>query len=199
MRIRLQMAFLSLMACQSSPTIHGQQIGTFTFSSVPVGSDCQNLAAIPPIGADGGFTFDAILSRDPASTQAFMRVGNVERDAGFDGQIFTSLASAPRHFIECGTNCDPVPVVETIRVVLLSSSQDSALGGSCPPNPLDGGVPVATPDGGISPPCPTADPCDVVRACGELIDVVSPDGGSCQCDACTLLSTVEGQRKASTP
>src|SRR5499433_575650 len=198
MRIRLQIAFLALTACPSSQTIHGQEIGSFTFSAVPVSSDCT-YAAIPPIGADGGFTFDAILSRDPASTQAFMRVGNVERDAGFDGQIFTSEVSAPRHFIECGTSCDTVPVVETIRVVLLSSSQDSALGGSCPPNPLDGGVPVGTSDGGISPPCPTADPCDVVRACGELIDVVSPDGGGCQCPPCTLFSTVEGQRKAGTP
>jgi len=196
MRIRLQIALLALTACPSSQTIHGQEIGSFTFSAVPVSNDC-NFEAIPPIGADGGFTFDAILSRDPESTQAFMRVGNVERDAGFDGQIFISEASAPRHFVECGTNCDSVLVVETVRIILLSSSQDSALGGHCPPNPLDGGVPVATPDGGISPPCPTADPCDVVRACGELIDVVSPDGGSCQCLACTISSAVEGQRKAS--
>ncbi len=198
MRIRLQMAFLALTACQSNPKINGQLIGSFTFSAIPVSKDCS-FAAIPPVGADGGFTFDAILSRDPASTKAFMRVGSVERDAGFDGQIFISQASAPRHFTECGSNCDPVPMTETLRIILLSSGQDLAVGGSCPPKALDGGVPVGAPDGGISPPCPSADPCDVVRACGELIDVVSPDGGSCQCSPCTVLSTVEGQRKAGSP
>ncbi len=192
------MALLALVACQSNPTINGQLIGSFTFSATPVSSDCS-FAAVPPLGDGGSFTFDAILSRDPASTKAFMRVGNVERDAGFDGQLFVSQASALRHFIECGSNCDSVTLTETLRVVLLSSSQDTAVGNSCPPNALDGGVPAGSPDGGISPPCPSPDSCDVVRACGELIDVVIPDGGSCQCAGCTLSSRVEGERKAGSP
>lgn len=198
MRMRLQLGIVALVSCQSNPTVQGQLIGSFTFSAIPVSTDCS-FVAIPALGSDGGFTFDAILSRDPSSTQAFMIVGSVQRNAGFDGQVFTSLAGSSRHFIECGSGCDPVPMLETLRVVLLSSSQLSAVGGSCPPNPLDGGIPLGSPDSGISPPCPSSNPCDVARACGELVDVVSPDGGSCQCSACTLISVVDGQKKASSP
>lgn len=198
MRTRLQVALLAVVGCQSNPKINGQLIGSFTFSATPVSSDCS-LTAIPPVGADGGFTFDAILSRDPSSTKAFMRIGNVEQDAGFDGQLFTYAGSAPRHFIECGGACDPVPVVETFSAVLLSSSQNAAVGGVCPPDALDGGVPLGSPDGGISPPCPSSDGCDAVRACGVLVDVVSPDGGRCQCSTCTVQYAVEGQKKAGSP
>src|SRR5260370_36960996 len=99
MRIRLQMALLSLVACQSNPGIPGQAIGLFSFSATPVFSDCGALTAVPPI-EDGGFSFQGTLSRDPNSSQAYFLFGNVQRDAGFDGQIFTSEATAPRHFVE---------------------------------------------------------------------------------------------------
>ncbi len=192
MKIRLQIGVLALFACQSNVRINGQEIGSFTFTATPISNDCP-FAAVPAI--DGGsFTFDGILSRDPNSTQAFMIVGNIQRDAGFDGQIFTSEAAAPRHFAECV--CDPVQMDETLRVALLSSTQDEAVGRSCPPNPLDGGIPGATPDGGVAPPCPSSNPCDVARACGELVDVVIPDGGGCQCSSCTMVYSITAERKA---
>ncbi len=190
MRIRLQVALLALVGCQSNPGIPGQAIGLFSFSATPVFSDCA-LTAVPPI-EDGGFTFQGTLSRDPGSTHANFLFGNVQRDAGFDGQIFVSEATAPRHFVECV--CDPVVVDETLQVALLSSSQDDALGHRCPPNPLDGGVP--SPAGGVSPPCPTSDACDAVRACGELIDVVVIADAGCQCPGCSVRFIVEGQRTA---
>jgi len=205
-KIRLQIALAALVACPSNPTIKGQTIGSFSFYAIPMSGDCSYIA-VPPLdaGADAGFTFDAILSRDTADASvAYLIVGNVERPATFDGQVFASTGSAPRHFIEC--TCDPVYVTEILQVALLSSSQDDALGRACPPNPLDGGVPVADPDGGISPPCPTPNGCDAVRACGELIDnVVIADAG-CQprapdagCNSCSTVFRVEGQKKANQP
>jgi hypothetical protein len=192
MKTRLQMVLLAIVACQSNPKISGQEIGTFTFSASPVANDCP-FQAVPPADPNASFSFDGILSRDPQSTKAFFRVGDVERDAGFDGQVFDSEATAPRHFIEC--SCDPVTTDETMRVALLSSSQDDAVGHVCPPNPLDGGVPVG---GGTSPPCPTADACNVVRACGDLVDVIRP-GSGCQCLGCSVSFQVEGRMKTSQP
>lgn len=193
MRIRLQVALLALVGCQSNPGIPGQSIGLFSFVATPVFSDCSLLTAVPSVD-DGGFTFQGTFSRDPNSSQANFLYGNVQRDGGFDGQILTSEAMAPRHFMECV--CDPVLVDETLRVALLSSSQDDAVGHRCPSNPLDGGVPSANPDGGVSPPCPAQDACDAVRACGELVDVVVIADAGCQCPGCSVRFQVEGQRTA---
>jgi hypothetical protein len=197
MKIRLQIALAALVACPSNPTIKGELIGSFTFSAVPVSSDCS-LTAVPSVDAGGSFTFDGILSRDTADAGvAYLIIGSVERPATFDGQVFSSAASASRHFVECV--CDPVYVNEILQVALLSSSQDDALGHSCPPNPLDGGVPLGDPDGGISPPCSMGNGCDAVRACGELVNQVVIADAGCQPCGCTYAFQVEGLKKATQP
>ncbi len=185
MNRRLGAALAALYACANNPQISGVQIGTFTFTATSVSNNCPFIS-VP----DGGFQFDAILSRDPSSTKAYMRVGSVERDAGFDGQYFTSLHSAPRQFTDCGPNCDKTRIDEAIRFALLSRTQDEALNHNCPPNLLDGGVPA--PDGGVVLPGPIPGGFDAVRACGEVVDAVVPDGGACSCDACTMVFHLEG-------
>lgn len=188
MNRRLGAALVALYACANSPQIIGVLIGNFTFTATPVSNDCPFIS-VP----DGGFTFDAILSHDPSSTKAGMLVANVERDAGFDGQYFVSLQSASRQFSDCGPNCDKTRIDETIRIALLSRTQDEALSHNCPPNPLDGGVPA--PDGGVVLPGPIPGGFDAVRACGEMVDAVVPDGGACTCAACTMVFQLEGVPK----
>lgn len=189
-------ALLVLCACPSSQKISGEEIASFTFTAKSVSTDCS-FSAIPPFDSDGGysFTFDAILSHDPSTTQAYMRLGSVERDAGFDGQVFTSLHSAARLFTECGSNCSGTTIAETIQVAVLSRSQEQAAGGTCPPNPLDGGV--APPDGGVAGPRSLPGGFDAVRACGVLVDAVIPDGGPCTCSGCSMLFTLEAVPKGS--
>src|SRR5712692_10453644 len=184
----LAAALLALCTCSNNPKISGEQIGSFTFSATLASNDCP-FAAIP----DAGFQFDGILSHDPSSSQAYMRVGNVERDAGFDGQYFVSLQSAPRQFAECGPDCDKTKIDETVQVAVLSRTQDEALGRSCPDNPMDGGVPA--PDGGVTLPGPNPGGFDAVRVCGELVDVVVPDGGTCLCAGCTMVFQLQGTPK----
>ena len=193
MNRRLAVALVLLYACSNNPTIVGEEIGRFTFNATAqVSNDCPFAAAMFGDAAVL-FSFDAILSHSTTSTKAYMLLGNVQRDAGFDGLYFVSEHAAPRQFAECGTSCDKTTVDETIQLAVLSRTQDEALGSRCPPNPLDGGVP--PPDGGVLPPHPIPGGFDAVRACGELLDVVIPDGGSCSCTGCTMVFQVEGTPK----
>jgi hypothetical protein len=190
MRYPLLFAALALCAgCISEHKVPGQQvIGTFGLDATPTSITCA-FAEQP----DGGFAFDATLSYNPGAA-AFMTVGDVDRDAGFDGQVLSSWASGSRLFAECKCN-DSVQVQERISVALLSTSQRDAAGGGCPANPLDGGVPAPN-DAGIVAPAPTGAGFDAVLACGEQIDdvVPAPDAG-CQCQPCSYHYRLEGARK----
>jgi len=124
-------ALAVLYACANNPQISGVQIGNFTFTARVVSHECP-FVVVP----DNEFQFDAILSHDPSSTKAFMRVGSAERDAGSDGQYFVSLHSAPRQFSDCGPSCDKTRIDEPILLALLSRTHVEALNQSCPPNPL---------------------------------------------------------------
>ncbi|HME92294.1 MAG TPA: hypothetical protein VKE49_12775 [Myxococcaceae bacterium] len=194
MKRRLGAALFALYACSSSPPILGEQIGKFTFKATKQVFDQCNFVGtnFGDAGVDGGplFTFEAILSHDTMSEKAVMLLGSVQRDGGFDGQYFVSQQAALRQFAECGLSCDKTTVDETIRLALFSRTQKDAVGGSCPPNPLDGGVP--SPDGGVLPPHAIPGGFDAVLACGEMEDTVIPDGGSCGCVPCTTLFQVEG-------
>jgi hypothetical protein len=187
-------------ACQSALKVKGEEIGTFSFTASPVSPDAGcPFQAFP----NGGFSFDATLSHEVGSTRAFLIIGNLEHDAGYDGQIFVSeYSSSGRSFDEC--NCrgnTSITIDETLRVAILSRSQDQALGSTCPDNILDGGIPGPTPDGGILPPGPRGGSYDAVAACGTLLDVVTiPDvvGCSCPgcpCPGCSTLFNLRGQRK----
>jgi hypothetical protein len=148
-------------------------------------------------GAD--FLFDMAVSRFVATNQAFLTFNGYSRSADFDGQVVTSVATAPRVFGACG-GCN-TRIIERVQVALLSRSQAAAVGGRCPAAPLDGGVPAPSLDAGISLPGPTSEGFDAVRACGELeVRVVSDgtaDGGACdpRCGACTALFLLNGARR----
>ncbi len=190
-RLTPTLSLLFLAGCPSANQVLGDEpMGRFKLQASLFSSDCQ-LSDVP----DGGFAFDAELSRNRGTSQAWLVIGGIARDAGFDGQVATSTHSAPRRFEECGCG-DQTLIQETLTVALLSSSQDRALGGACPPSPLDGGVPRPDPDGGIFAPASLEQGgFDAIRACGELVDEVVPaEGASCSCPRCTMVFRVEGTR-----
>ena len=181
-------AGLLLAACVSQHKIPGQTvIGSFHFGATLTASSCA-FAEQP----DGGlFFYDATFSYDPDGG-AFMTVADVDRDGGFDGQIFESWASANRLFNECDCG-ENVTVNEHVEVALLSKTQGDAVGGRCPANPLDGGVPAPN-DAGILAPSNTPNGYDAVLACGEQVDDVVP-GADCKCGPCSYRYQLEGTRK----
>jgi hypothetical protein len=95
-------------------------------------------------------------------------------------------------------------VTEVMTVLLLSQSQDEALGGACP---APGMSPPLDPDAGITPPMPAASGFDATRGCGTLVDAVSSDpvpgpgldftdaGCWTSCNQCVLNYTVVGERQ----
>src|SRR5215469_11679331 len=136
------------VGCSSNPKPPGEEImGTFSFTATPSSNDCL-FAEIP----DGGFSFDATFSRQKVpGTQAYVTVAGANRDAGFDGQTVVSEFVAPRLFTACPLDSSQNTVTmvdETLRVALLSASQDDRVGNTCPSNALDGGLP--GPDAGVS-------------------------------------------------
>jgi hypothetical protein len=199
MRSRLWWAALAVcsVGCFSEHSPPGKQvIGTYAFQATQTdaggcfGPDGGPFLEQPQ---DGGFGFEATLSYNPGDG-AFMTVGDVDRDAGFDGARFTSWASSKRLFSECSCGENMV-VNERISLAILSASQRNAVNGNCPPDALDGGVPVPG-DGGIVGPGPISGGFDAPLACGEQVDEVAPvpDAG-CKCAACRFVYRVQGVKK----
>ncbi len=175
--------------CPQEAVSSAETLGKFAFSATPLSSDCALFD-----GPDGGFTFTATLTVDPAQGP-WLVLNGVGRAAQFDGQRFESRQSAPRHFGEC-TCAEPMEVDETFRAVLLSASQSARTGGTCPAHPLDGGVPAPDPDGGITGPGPTERGFDALRACGELIErYQAPADCGSDCRSCTAVLRLEGVRQ----
>jgi hypothetical protein len=142
-----------------------------------------------------GFDFEATFSLQADSGRAFMTIGSTSRDAGWDGQVFGSTASAQRQFTACSA-CT-TEVVEALTVALLSRSQAEPGGLACPQNPLDGGTPPPD-DAGVTGPETTDAGFDSVLACGELnTRVTVADGGSCPevCHTCVTSFSLQGRRK----
>lgn len=152
------------------------------------------------------FTFNARFARYRDGGSAVITIGFIDRDAGFDGQVMSGTKSPdqdrPAHVfspIDQACTC-PARVTEVLTVAVLSTSQNAAVGNACPANPLDGGVPLPTGDGGIRLPDTTPTGFDAVRACGELTDFVEvsdeasaqPD---CACQDCVMRYTVKGVRR----
>jgi hypothetical protein len=199
-------AFLVALACSSSSSLPGDEaMGTFEFHATPVSSDCS-LGSLP----DGGFDFEVVARHNKDNSGTWLLIGGIVGTAGFDGQIITSVRSAPRAFLQAdGGSCNPqvtdggaitcsMTLTETLTFALLSRNQFDAVGNTCPPNPLDGGVPFDL-DAGINRPGTASGGAsyDAVQACGTLVDFASIDAG---CNAaclvpCTLTYSVSGARK----
>ncbi len=144
------------------------------------------------------FGFEATLTRESTSSRAWVTLVGYSREGTFDGQYFSSTGEANRIFAAC-SECK-TRLVETLTVAMLSRSQSDAVGGQCPPNALDGGVPLPN-DAGVTGPQETAQGFDAVRLCGELTTVVVadglPDGGPCEakCSGCPVRYQLRGERR----
>jgi hypothetical protein len=188
----LPLALLALSGCIEESTVPGDEVlGTFTLNATLLpGSNCP-AGEVP----DGGFSFDGTLARDHGGERAYFIVSGFARDAGFDGQRLTSVqrASQPAYVAGCGTGCTAVEVEQTLRLTLLSRSQNELYGqGRSCAELLDGGLPL---DGGALPPGASADGgFDAVRACGDMSNLKLPDAG-CTCTQCTWSYSVEGAPK----
>jgi hypothetical protein len=180
-----------LSGCIEETQLPGDEVlGTFVLNTQPrAGSNCP-AEEVP----DAGGVFEGTLTRNRDGTAYFV-VDGFGRDAGYDGQRLTSVQRAlqPRLAAACGTGCSAVEVEQTLRLLLLSSSQNEAFGKdrSCA-DLLDGGLPA---DAGSTLPPGADGGFDAVRACGELVNQKLPDAG-CSCAQCTLSFGVEGTRKA---
>lgn len=198
---------LGLFACTSNAPPGDEVMGTVRFQAQPVERMCPSVdekgnPVVLTDLSDQPFDFEATFSRNRGTPEAFVTLNGFSRAASFDGQFVTSTQSAKRFFTECG-ECPQLLVEETLTVALLSKSQSDVAGAACPPNPLDGGVARVDEDGGITGPGTTAaGGFDMLRACGELVDVVrvGPDAGAddarcSKCVGCTLKSTLNGTRE----
>jgi len=176
-------------ACAQKSLPGDQHLGTYALSATPVERSCE-LSEV----SSAAFDFEVTLSRNADGSGAWFTLSGVSRDAGWDGAVFSSTASAPRVFSACG-RC-PTTLVETLSLALLSSSQAARLGFACPPNPLDGGVPAPDADAGIFRPDTLDAGFDAVLACGELRTtlVADLDAGACppECLACSTHFEVVG-------
>lgn len=177
------------LACAQKSLPGDQHLGTYALSATPVERSCE-LKEV----SGAAFDFEVTLSRNADGSGAWFTLSGISRDAGWDGAVFSSTASAPRVFSTCG-QC-PTTLVETLSLALLSSSQAARVGFACPPNPLDGGVPMPDADAGITGPDTLDAGFDAVLACGELRTtlVADLDAGACppECLACSTRFEVVG-------
>src|SRR5215469_1847435 len=177
------------LACPGSQKPPGDEVmGTFSFTATPVSLNCM-LTEVQ----DGGFTFDAIFSRNKSpGTQAWITSFGSSRTGTFDGQYVASDLIAGRTFTNGQVACGSINVDEFVHVALLSASQDALLSSTCPTTDVlfDGGIP--GPDAGGAPPSSQPSGFDAVHACGILTDVTLPDAGNPCGGECTLSYTIEG-------
>ncbi len=199
------LALLLFATCTPTPPPGDTAMGTYALAAtggvrsyeldggVVAGASCE----LEEVTA-ADFGFEAVLTRDSASDGAWVTLNGYSRPGTWDGQVLHREASASRVFAAC-ERC-ATRVVEVLSLALLSRSQDEALGGACPANALDGGVP-APDDAGITAPVQRATGFDAVRACGVLETVVvalgEQDGGACdpKCGGCTVRYQLRGDRR----
>ncbi len=169
-----------------------EKMGTYGFQAMPVARECA-LSSVP----GEAFSFEVTLTRDPDTNDGYMTLKQFSRDAGWNGQTMESTISAPRAFGGECTSC-PMALEETIRVDLLSESQNTAALNRCP----DGPAPAVDADAGIFAPASDRFGFDAVRACGVLIEstVVTgtlADGSQCppSCSQCSVQYRLSGVRK----
>jgi hypothetical protein len=192
-------AVVLLLGCPGPSTPTGEEVlGQFELSAEPVSSSCS-YAEVPA----GSLPFTLQVRRALDGGAVTVTLNGLTRPASFDGQVLRTAFEAPRVFADCacsaeqrdaGCACSGVTLTETLEVALASLSQDQALGGNCPANALDGGMPAPNEDAGIFLPTTTVRGFDAVRACGELVDDIQPAEG-CFCAACSMRYAVRGVRR----
>src|SRR6218665_381709 len=186
---------LVVAACVSETVYPGDVvIGLFNFHAQadwartncnPGGGDFSRLS-------DGGFDFAGTFSRDSVDGGAWFTVDGYSRAATYEApaQRYVSTEKAPAQVASCGEDCKGSQIEEKLSVVVLSDSQDRAMGSRCANLP-DGGLP----DGSV--PAPTANGYDAQRACGTLSVTFLPGTSeNCKCKtSCTAVYGVEGERR----
>jgi hypothetical protein len=184
-----------VVACVTETVYPGDLVvGTFDFQAQanwprtdckPDGGDFTQLK-------DGGFTFAGTFSRDSVDGGVWFTIDGFSRRATFEAsaQRFVTSHRAPAQLPSCGEGCQGAEIEEMMTVVVLSDSQDQAIGRRCANFP-DGGLP----DGSV--PGPTVNGYDAERACGELKVVFLPGkSANCKCvTPCTAYYGVEGKRR----
>ena len=193
-RLGSSWVFLAVLvvACPLNAPPGSERMGTFELRAEPTFRAC----ALSDLDA-GAFSFEASFSREPGTGEAWVTLKQYSRDAGWNGQTLESTVAATRAFGGVCTSC-PMALEETIRVDLLSLSQNLAAGDRCP----DGETPAVNADAGIRAPGPDIFGYDAVRACGVLITStrvtdVMPDGGECDptCAQCSVQYRLTGERQ----
>jgi hypothetical protein len=175
--------------CFDARTYPGHLAATFRIDAVaPEGAlwECADAGYVelPPVR----YTFTTHFSGSSPGAVDWMTVGDNTRQASFDGQYIESLHDSTRQFTNCGGAT--AAIVEPFKVALLSLSQNTALGGECPENPLD---PASFPPDASRPgPLPTGG-FDALKACGELTDNVIPEPGA-PCPPCSITFHLTGVR-----
>ena len=195
------LACLLLLGCPSAEKPPGDEsLGSYGFHAQWISTEppCQ----LPDISS-APIDFVGTFTRFRDGGGIFLTLNGVPRDAGFDGQIITSTHSATRTFaLPDGGSCAPceMKLVETLTVALLSKSQEdrvSALfGETCPPSPLDGGVPGE--DAGVKLPSSAPVGFDAVQACGILEEHIEGSGKCdplCNSESCKLNYVLTGARQ----
>lgn len=205
---------LWLTACAVLPPPPGSEsLGAYTLEAIPV-SELPD-GGVGSVLPDGGlecalpevnpatFRFDAIVTRDPGTGEAFVTLGGgYHREAQWDGQVVTTLRSARRLFPSC-RGCPETMASERMTFALMSQSQSEAVGRRCPPNPLDGGIPPPPgPDGGVSGPGQTPQGFDALYVCGTMtfsVSFVDPAAVSENCNqacaTCVVRYGLVGERR----
>ncbi|HEY8211587.1 MAG TPA: hypothetical protein VIG99_29090 [Myxococcaceae bacterium] len=186
-------AAVTIISCPMQHTYPGREIVTFSFVARPApgGVDqCRDAGYKEVPASDASFTFLAIYSGEDDGTVKWLTLGEFVRDAGFDGRLLLSFQSAPRVFELCGD----AGVDEQLYVAPITSTQNQALGGACPEDPLaPGSIPV-DPDAGIVPPGWRLDHFEAFRSCGKLVDTIHAAGDRA-CPTCTMVFDLEGSRQ----
>jgi hypothetical protein len=201
-RLLLAVPVLALAsACISEPSYPGDQVlGTFRFTatldrqrtSCPVVSPDAGMADAGFVLVDGAstvFQFDGTFSRVSDGGTGWFSLQGFSRDASFEDS--KQLVESTHRAALPVEGCTGAQLDETLRAVLLSNSQNAAVGRRCS-GMGDGGVPVDL-DAGILPPGPNENGYDVERACGTLTDDFLP-GSNPACTPCTAVYSVEGER-----
>jgi hypothetical protein len=187
---------LALVAACVSETVYPGDltIGLFDFHAQAnwARTDCKADGGDFNRLVDGGFDFSGTFSRDSTDGGVWFTIEGFSRRATFDAptQRYATTHRAAAQLASCGEGCEGAEIDETMSVVVLSDSQDRAIGSRCNNMP-DAGLP----DGSV--PGPTANGYDAERACGELrVTFLPGKSARCKCTvSCTAVYGLEGKRR----